>query len=218
MSTLTSQPLASLLECLFIQADQANARGMPDIAPAELDRLLHSRTDYLDLYRRVKDLWLPVSRETGALLYMLTHLSQARTIVEYGTSFGISTLYLAAGLRDNGGGHLIATEFEPAKIRRARQHLVEAGLDDLVELREGDALQTLSAGLPPSIDLVLLDGAKALYGDILDLLEPRLRPGALVIADNADDSEGYLERMREPGSGYLSLAFADDVEVSMRQD
>lgn len=87
---------------------------------------------------------------------------------------------------------------------------------DLVEIREGDALTTLQADLPDTIDLVLLDGAKALYPEILDLLESRLGPGAMIVADNADHSPDYLARVRAPGSGYMSTPFADDVELSVR--
>jgi len=63
---------------------------------------------------------------------------------------------------------------------------------------------------------VLLDGAKALYPDILDLFEDRLKPGAIIVADNADDSPDYLARVRAPGSGYMSIPFAEDVELSVR--
>lgn len=78
---------------------------------------------------RLGDLWLPVSREAGKLLYMLARSSGARTIVEFGTSFGISTLHLAAALRDNGGGRLITSEFHPAKVARAREHLTAGRTD-----------------------------------------------------------------------------------------
>ncbi|MFX6006774.1 class I SAM-dependent methyltransferase, partial [Acinetobacter baumannii] len=88
--------------------------------------------------------------------------------------------------RDNGGGRLITSEFEPSKAARARKNLRDGGLIELVELRQGDALVTLAADLPETIDLLLLDGAKPLYPDILALVESRLRPGALVVADNAD--------------------------------
>ncbi|TIS50799.1 MAG: O-methyltransferase, partial [Mesorhizobium sp.] len=148
--------------------------------------------------------------------YMLARSTGARIIVEFGTSSGISTLYLAAALRDNGGGRLITTEFEPSKVMRAKANLAEGGLIDLVEVREGDALETLSADLPERIDLLLLDGAKALYPEILSLVESRLRPGALVIADNADFSPEYLERVRSLAGGYMSTPFGDDVELSMR--
>ena len=218
--TLLSHPtVATLLDRLYAEADalmpatRAVFAGVPE---AEQDRLMRSKADYRDLYGRLKDMPLPVSRDTGALLYMLARGSRAQTIVEFGTSFGLSTLHLAAALRDNGGGRLITSEFESTKVARAQANLAAAGLADLVEFREGDALQTLRADLPPVIDLVLLDGAKGLYADVLDLLESRLRPGAYVVADNADYSPDYLARVRSPERGYLSVPFGGDVELSMR--
>ncbi|ACE91652.1 O-methyltransferase [Rhizobium phaseoli] len=216
MTTLTTAPLAPLLDGLFAEAAAATSPAMSGLTGEERMRLIESKTEYLDLYGRLKDLWLPVSREAGALLYMLARSSRSRTIVEFGTSFGISTLHLAAALRDNGGGRLITSEFEPSKLKRARENLTAGGLIDLVDIREGDALQTLSVDLPETIDLLFLDGAKALYRDILELVEDRLRPGALIVADNADVSPDYLGRVRIPAAGYLSTPFADDIELSMR--
>ncbi len=219
MTTLTTAPLAPLLDRLFAEADAAEAETAADIADLsdeEHARLMRSKTEYLELYGRLKNAPLAVSRETGALLYMLARSSGARTIVEFGTSFGISTLHLAAALRDNGGGRLITSEFEPSKAARARDNLMAGGLIDLVEIREGDALETLSVDLPETIDLLLLDGAKALYPEILSLVESRLRPGAFIVADNADYSPDYLARVRSPANGYISTPFADDVELSMR--
>lgn len=219
MTTLTSNPVAPLLDRLFEAADAASPATSPAVAALsrqERERLMHSNTEYLDYYGRMKDLALPVSRETGTLLYMLARGCGARTIVEFGTSFGISTLYLAAALRDNGGGRVITTEFEPSKVARARENLTAGGVIDLVEIREGDALQTLSVGLPETIDLLLLDGAKALYPEVLSLLQSRLRPGALIVADNADYSPDYLAHVRSPADGYLSTPFGEDVELSMR--
>ncbi|SDO47166.1 O-methyltransferase [Phyllobacterium sp. OV277] len=219
MTTLTSTPLAPLLDRLFEEADSQSVQASPAVAAlssAERSRLMRSKTDYLDFYGRLKDLPLAVSRETGVLLYMLTRSGNVRTVVEFGTSFGISTLHLAAALRDNGGGHLITSEFEPSKVVRARKNLTDGGLIDLVEIREGDALQTLSADLPETVDLLLLDGAKALYPEILNLVESRLRPGAFIVADNADYSPDYLAYVRSPANGYLSTPFGEDVELSMR--
>lgn len=217
MTTLATDPVAPLLARLFAETDaESPLAACRDLPEEELHRLMRSKTDYRDLYGRLKDLALPVSRGTGVLLYMLARSSRARTIVEFGTSFGISTIHLAAALRDNGGGRLITSEFEAAKVARARANLAAAGLADLVEIRTGDALQTLAGDLPDAIDLVLLDGAKALYPDILALLEPHLRPGAAIVADNADHSPDYLARVRAPASGYLSMPFADDVELSVR--
>lgn len=218
MTTLTTAPLAPLLDRLFEEADTVSPATSPALADlfAERERLMRSKTEYRDLYGRLKDFPLAVSRETGTLLYMLARSCGARSIVEFGTSFGISTLHLAAALRDNGGGHLITSEFEQSKVARARENLAVGGLIDLVEFREGDALQTLSVDLPETIDLLLLDGAKALYTEILSLVESRLRPGALIVADNAEYSPDYLTYVQSTANGYMSVAFAEDVELSMR--
>jgi predicted O-methyltransferase YrrM len=219
MTTLTTTPLAPLLDRLFEEAAAASPATSPavaDLAAEEQERLMRSKTDYLAFYGRLKDLPLAISRETGVLLYMLARGCGARTIVEFGTSFGISTLHLAAALRDNGGGRLIASEFEPSKVARARENLTAGGLIDLVEIREGDALQTLSVDLPETVDLLLLDGAKALYPEILSLVESRLRPGAFIVADNVEYSPDYLARVRSPAKGYMSTPFGEDVELSMR--
>lgn len=215
-STLLNAPVAPLLEHLFQEADAATSPAIAAMSSNEREALVRSKTEYLDLYGRLKDLWLPVSRDTGKLLYTLARSMSATSIVEFGTSFGISTLFLAAALRDNGGGRMITSEFEPSKVARARQHIHEARLADLIEIREGDALQTLSKDLPDSIDLLLLDGAKALYRDVLALVEDRLRPGALVIADDADLCPEYLDHVRSQKSGYISTPLAEDIELSIR--
>lgn len=219
MTTLTTTPLAALLDRLFDEADAVlpeHQAALSALPAEEMDRLMRSKQDYLGFYGNLKELPLPVSRETGHLLYMLARSGRARSIVEFGTSFGISTLHLAAALRDNGGGRLITSEFEPSKVARARANLEAGGLIDLVEIREGDALQTLGRDLPDEIDLVLLDGAKSLYLEILTLLESRLKPGALIIADNTDFCPDYLAHVRSPAKGYLSVPFGGDVELSMR--
>jgi predicted O-methyltransferase YrrM len=219
MTTLTSAPLAPLLDRLFADAEASSAALRPFMATMSAEdrvRIMGSKTDYRDFYGVMKDAHLAVSRETGALLYMLARSTGAKAIVEFGTSFGVSTLHLAAALRDNGGGHLISSEFEPSKVTKARATIEAAGLSDLVEIREGDALQTLAADLPDSVDLLLLDGAKGLYPGVLDLVESRLRPGALIVADNADWSPEYLARVRSADQGYISVPFGGEVELSMR--
>jgi predicted O-methyltransferase YrrM len=209
MTTLSEPKLSTLIDRLFAEANAAENARWPSTRGTD-------RSDYHKYYTLLKDQPLAVSRDTGTLLYMLARAVQARSIVEFGTSFGISTLHLAAAIRDNGGGRLIGSEFEPSKIKRARENLAAGGLADLVDIREGDALQTLARDLPDTIDFVLLDGAKTLYPPILSLLEPRLRSGALIVADNADDSPDYLARVRAANGGYLSVPFAEDVELSMR--
>ncbi|HUN71622.1 MAG TPA: class I SAM-dependent methyltransferase [Steroidobacteraceae bacterium] len=219
MTTLTTSPCATVAARLFAEADASERRldeRRPAPAAGEPPRPRPDSEDYLAVYTDLKDFHLAVSRGTANLLYMLARSSRAASIVEFGTSFGLSTLHLAAALRDNGGGRLIGTEFESGKLSRARANIAAAGLDDLVEIRTGDALETLARDLPESIDLVLLDGAKGLYPRVLTLLEPRLRPGALIVADNADWSPEYLARVRDPAGGYVSIPFADDVELSLR--
>jgi predicted O-methyltransferase YrrM len=219
MTTLSTPPLAPLLDRLFAEAEASSAALGPIFAtmsPEDRAAAMASKTDYRAFYARMKDAHLAVSRETGVLLYMLARSTGARAIVEFGTSFGLSTLHLAAALRDNGGGRLIGSEFEPGKVAAARAAIDEAGLSDLVEIREGDALETLARDLPEAIDLLLLDGAKGLYPAVLDLVEARLRPGALIVADNAEWSPDYLARMRAPGGDYLSVPFGGEVELSMR--
>ena len=219
MTTLTSYPFALLLDRLFAQAEAASPATSPafaHVSAEERGRLMRSKTEYRTLYGALKEFPLAVSRETGRQLYMLARSTQTQNIVEFGTSFGISTLHLAAALQDNGGGRLITTEFETSKAARARENLTAAGLIALVEIREGDALQTLRQDLPETIDLLLLDGAKALYPDILGLVEKRLRPGAFIVADNADYRPDYLEHVRAASKGYMSTPFGGDVEVSVR--
>ena len=219
MTTLSSAPVAPLLARLFAEADAnppARSPAFAGMTGEDHRRMMRSKTDYRDFYATLGDFALPVSPEVGGLLYMLARATGAKAIVEFGTSFGLSTLHLAAALRDNGGGRLITSEFEPGKLKRAKANLAEGGLADLVEFREGDALETLAVDLPEQIDLVLLDGAKALYSDILDRVESRLRPGAILIADNADYCPEYLERVGDVANGYMSMPFSDEVELSIR--
>jgi predicted O-methyltransferase YrrM len=219
MNTLTSEPVASVLARLLADAESNEPQlrqQMADMPPEERAAMMRSTTDYRQMYSRMKDFYLAVAPETGRLMYLLARSAKARSIVEFGTSFGISTIYLAAALRDNGGGRVIGTEFEGSKVARARANLQAAGLADLADIREGDALETLARDLPESIDLVLLDGAKGLYPKVLSLLERRLRPGALVVSDNADHVPEFVAYLRSRESGYLSMPFGGDVEVSVR--
>jgi predicted O-methyltransferase YrrM len=219
-ATLSTPQVADLLARLFAEAKTSDAklREMFGALPPEerARRMSDPNADYRQFYGRAKELYMAVSPETARLLYMLARATHARAIVEFGTSFGISTVHLAAALRDNGGGRLVGSELEPNKVTQARANLSAAGLADLVDVREGDALETLGRDLPETIDLVLLDGHKPLYPRILDLVAPRLRAGACLVADNADASPDYLARVRAAGGAYLSVPFAKDVELSIK--
>jgi predicted O-methyltransferase YrrM len=162
---------------------------------------------------------LSITPEVGELLYVLVLARRPGTVVEFGASLGFSTIHLAAAVRDLGSGRLITTEVEPEKAAAAQRNLADAGLDDLVELRVGDALTTLRD--VPEVDVLFLDGWNNLYEPVVDLLEPRLSPEALVIADlSADDPDqvSYVKRMQAPDSGYLTVVVPLDagVVVSVR--
>jgi len=154
-------------------------------------------------------------------MYALIRSSRASTVVEFGTSFGISTIHLAAAVRDDGSGRVISTELSAPKVARARANIADAGLADWVTILEGDALETL-ADLSPPVEFVLLDGWKNLYLPVVRLLEPRLAAGALVLADDsislAAQMTEYLACVRDPGHGYVSVGFpdADGLEISCR--
>ena len=186
------------------------------LSPSDRDRSFGaSMKDYRAFYLKAEDVHLAVARETGKLLYMLARNARATNVVEFGTSFGLSTIYLAAAIADNGGGRLISTELSSKKAEAARTNVARAGLSDIVEIRDGDALDSLARAIPTPVDLVLLDGAKSLYDRVLTMLESSLRPGSMIVADNADMCPEYVQRVRSSGR-YQSLAFDDDVELSVR--
>ncbi len=218
MNSLNRLPLSELLPKLFADAEIADAcfrQGYSHISPAQRRAVHASETEYKAFYGLAKGAYLAIAPDTGKLLYLLARTSRAQTVIEFGTSFGLSTLYLAAAVRDNGGGRVLSAELEPSKAARARENFRAAGLADLIEVRVGDALVTLAADLPETVDLLLLDGAKALYPKILDAIEPRLREGSVLVADNADMAPKFLERIRAANASYVSLPFGEDVEVSM---
>jgi predicted O-methyltransferase YrrM len=159
---------------------------------------------------------LAIKREVGDLLYAFALARRPRLSVEFGASIGISTIYLAAALRDLGGtGRLIATELDREKAARAECHLAQAGLADLVEVRTGDALETLR-DLPGLVELLFLDGWNDLYLAVLELLEPRMVPDALVLADLSPDDPNlarYGAHMRAPDSGYATITVPLDAGV-----
>lgn len=154
------------------------------------------------------DAYISVSPETGRFLYLLARSVGSRTVVEFGTSFGVSTIYLAAAVRDHGGHRVISTEMNPRKVEQARKNVAEAGLAEFVEIREGDALETLRAIKGP-VDLLLLDGWKDLYLPVLKLVEPALRREAVVVADDLnlypEVHKPYLAFVGNPANGYVSV-------------
>ena len=220
MTTLDDPAVAALLKRLHAEA-RGDAAQFLRAAPTVALAWLRGQSAMNALTPRLKHAFLPVEPAAGRFLYLAARAIAARRVVEFGTSFGISTIYLAAAVRDNGGGELIGTELEPNKRERARAHLAEAGLADLVDIRLGDARETLARDVAAPIDLLFLDGWKDLYVEVLTLLTPRLRPGALVLADNVRTFKRalapYVATVRA-GHGFASttLPFRSGLEVALR--
>ena len=217
MTTLGDPKVAATLDRMFTEsADQfASMRsGSTDFARLE-SATAQERADALS------DYYLPVTPDAGRLLYALVRAARPATVVEFGMSLGISAIHLASAVRDNGSGRVVTTELSAAKVSAAKQTFADVGLDDLIEVLEGDALNTL-AELDGPVDFVLLDGWKELYVPVLELLEPRLAPGTLVVADNTSMAElaPYLDYVRDSANGYVSVSFpardADSMEISCR--
>lgn len=212
-NTLHEPHVQSLLRRLFAAA------ALDDHTPhRELDELTESATaqEHADA---AAEIYMPVSESGGDLLYSLVRASRPETVIEFGTSFGISTIFLAAAVTDNGTGHVFGTEMSASKLAAAQQNLAEAGLDKAATILPGDARETL-ADIPGPIGLVLLDGWKDLCLPILKLLEPKLTSGALVVADDSSfpSMADYLAYVRDPASGYVNVAFPveDGMEISCR--
>ena len=218
VNSLQAEPVRDLLGRLFRAADDDELRR-PAIAERYPDGF--QELDARDQAEAYQELYIPVSPEGGRLLYALIRAARPSTVVEFGTSFGISTIHLAAAVRDNDAGHVISTELNAAKAARARANLAEAGLSDWVVILEGDARQTLATVDAP-VGFVLLDGWKDLYLPVLRLLEPRLTAGALILADDtisqAEQMTDYLTYVRDPAHGYLSILFpeSDGLEITCR--
>lgn len=155
-----------------------------------------------------RDLYMPVDAQFGNLMYGLIRSTRAETIVEFGTSLGISTLILAAAIAENGRGKVVTTEFIAQKSHRAKANLTAVELEKWVEFRIGDAKITMRESLPEKIDFVFLDGEKSLYLEILKIIEPNLKSGCIVAADNTDHAglENFLEYVRDENNGYISSA------------
>ena len=211
MNSLRHPTVSQVLDRLHAASDSVD----PPLLAHMGDRTDDQAADLLN------QAYIPVPPEVGRFLYTLARTGMPGTIVEFGTSFGISTIYLAAAVRDRGHGAVIATELHPAKARQAREHLREADLLPYVDLREGDALETLKS-VAAGVSMLFLDGWKVLYLPVLKLLEPALLPGALVVADDLDlfpeAHKPYLGYIREPENGYISVEvpIGDRIELSVR--
>jgi predicted O-methyltransferase YrrM len=213
-NTLSDPSVQSVLHRLFTAARLDDERPEPwPPGQSYASATPQERADAMD------SIYMPISAAGGNLLYTLVRASRPGTVVEFGTSFGISTIYLAAAVTDNGAGRVLSTELSAAKVTAARANLAEAGLAGPVTILPGDALRTLAEVHGP-VGLVLLDGWKDMCLPVLRLLEDRLSPGAVVVADDTSMASmgPYLDYVRDPASGYVSVSFPveDGMEVSCR--
>jgi predicted O-methyltransferase YrrM len=167
------------------------------------------------------DKLVALDQDKAEFCYMLCRAIGARRIFEAGTSFGVSTLYLAAAVRDNGGGVVFGAEFEPAKVRQARANFETAGLASFIDLREGDVVAAAEQFAAP-IDFVLFDIWGEVVEPLLSILLPRLRPGGVVCTDNTA-SENYrkgamFELVGNPANGFrtMTLPFDGGLELTIK--
>lgn len=226
--TILQDPKA---DAVLARLEALNARQGPKILRHVIPRWIGHRLrgstyDVMDA-EFFRDKLVALDPAKCQLLYLLCRAMNARRVVEVGSSFGVSTIYLAAAVRDNaaGGGHglVVGSEIEPDKVAAARTHIAEAGLDDFVDLREGDALETLKVVEGP-IDLLLLDTWTPLALPSLQLLAPNMREGGIVICDNVTQAKreyaDFTSFVRDPANGFRSttIPYAGGLELAIKAD
>lgn len=219
MSALRDPAVAAMLKRLHGDASD-DWRVFAKALPSALLGALAGRSVVESAKPFLKEAFIPIDAAQGEALYLLARATGAQRIVEFGASFGISTIYLAAAVRDNGGGEVITTELEPRKIAAARANFEAAGFSDLIELRAGDAMETLKDA-PWPVDMVFLDGWKELCLPVLKLVEPKLRPNAVVLCDDMKAFRKTLrplvDYLRDPEGPYQSMALplGDELEFAV---
>ena len=179
-----------------------------------------ARTSPTEMGRRIDQLLLAVGPAVGQFLGALVKASGAKTILELGMSYGYSSIYLGEAALAT-GGKVITTELHPEKIAYARKMHERAGLGGVVEIREGDAQDTLRAA-KERFDFVLVDLWKDLYVPCLELFFPKLMPGAYVVADNMiyppntrEDAKAYRAAVRaKPHMDSVLLPLGNGIELS----
>jgi predicted O-methyltransferase YrrM len=185
-------------------------------------------TQRSDTRKWLADKLVALAPHKAALCYQLCRAVGARRVVEAGTSYGLSTIYLAAAVRDNltaaqskERGVVIGTEHEHGKVAAARANLAEAGLSDYADIREGDLRQTLR-DLPGPIDFMLVDIWIPMALPALRLVTPHLRPAALVVCDNVVAGRAhyadYLDYVRDPAGPFISITLPGHggLEISLK--
>jgi predicted O-methyltransferase YrrM len=226
MSVFNDPKLETLLERLHAQSSAQGAAMTEYFVTRAREGSLDWKGFDERTHRFMADKLVALERDKAELCYQLCRALRARRVVEVGTSHGVSTLYLAAAVRDNvekdgGKGLVIGTEYEPEKARAARANWKEAGLGDWIELREGDLRATLKEVAGP-IDFVLMDIWTEMARPALERLLPALRLGAIVVADNtAQFREAYADYfalVNDPASGLrtITLPYEGGLELTVK--
>ena len=221
MSVLTDTALQTRVDALQAQstAQEAETLGYFSARAKKGDLSWDGLDD--DANRFMADKMVALEPVKAEFCHMLCRALRATRIVEVGTSFGVSTLYLADAVRANGGGVVIGTEYEPAKAARARETFAAAGLSGFVDLREGDLRETLKVIEGP-VDFVLMDIWTEMARPALELIAPHLRPGAIVVADNTAQFRHayrhFFEFVADPGNGLrtMTLPFDGGLELVVK--
>ncbi|MBV9745338.1 MAG: class I SAM-dependent methyltransferase [Acidobacteriia bacterium] len=207
-TTLDDPKLERILKGLHSHDRKNHWNFMRAAVPFLIDQSLGRKTPQAVHAKRDRKIVMSITPAAGQLIYLTARAIGAKRIVEFGSSFGVSTLYLAAAVRDNGGGIVIGSELEPSKVEEARKNIAGANLTEFADIRAGDAVETLSdpGGL---VDMVLLDGAKELYFEVLQKLLPHIRTGAVVLADDAilfrKTMASYLQFVRNSSNDFRSV-------------
>jgi predicted O-methyltransferase YrrM len=221
VSVVRDSALEGLLAGLHARSD-AQALAMQSFDASRSSQVLPPSASEARAF--LSDKLVALDRDKAEFCYQLCRASNARRIVEIGTSFGVSTLYLAAAVRDNvevggGDGVVIGTEYEPGKAAAARAHFEQAGLGRFIDLREGDLRQTLRH-IDGPVDFVLMDIWIVMARPALELVTPHLRPGAVVIADNTaqyrSEYADYFAFLDAHGFRTMTLPFEGGLEMSVR--
>jgi len=147
-----------------------------------------------------------VAPTTGRFLFGLVAHHPGCDVLELGGSRGYSTLWFAAGVRYL-GGLVVSLENDPVKCQARRRNIAEAGLDEWVELVDGDALE-LVPSLAESFDVVFIDAEKDDYEALFQLAREKVEPGAVLVADNVlshEDSLGAYSRARQDDPTLVSV-------------
>ena len=221
MSMLNDPPLEALLAVLHAQSE-----GQSDGIDAYFRRRIAAGTlswDGFDEETTVffRDKLVALEKDKAEYCYALCRVLGATRAVECGTSYGVSTLYLAAAIRDNGGGSVIATEHEPDKARIARRNFAAAGLTEYIDLREGDLANTLET-IDGPVDFVLMDIWTEAVMPAMTRIAPHLRQGAIIIADNTTSSrrgyDAYFAFIADPKNRLrtMTVPFSGGLEMTIR--